>query len=191
MCHVLLSSLSINKCATFIRTIIETPFTLKIFIIATYIIPVLTVFHISLLYAYALHGWAHNNTTEWSKGAVTTDIEIPTVIPSVPHSHDPDTGSVAASRLKSTMKNISGTSWSTPTQILVDTTATGTTEIRAALGKPELVKRTLRRDLTKHLPQIHNHITTCSLTINGLRPTYFFYLWQWHTFTQPFHCVCD
>jgi len=33
-----------------------------IFIIATYIIPVLTVFHISLLYAYALHGWAHNTT---------------------------------------------------------------------------------------------------------------------------------
>ena len=97
--------------------------------------------------------WECSNRVSFScKGAVTTDIEIRTVKCTVPHSHDSNPDSVAACRLKSTMKNISGTSRGTPTQILVDTTATATTEIRAALGNPESVKRTLRRERAKYLP---------------------------------------
>ncbi|KAK2145597.1 hypothetical protein LSH36_669g01023 [Paralvinella palmiformis] len=69
------------------------------------------------------------------------DIEIQTVIRIVPHDQDPNPDFVAAlSKLKSTMKNKSGTSPSPLTQILVETMATATTEIRAALGDPEVVK---------------------------------------------------
>ena len=100
--------------------------------------------------------------------AVTTHIEIPTVILSVPHTHDPNPESVAASRMKSTTKNISGTSRGTLTQIFVDTTATGTTEIRAALGNPELVKRTLRRERAKHLPPNPQSIQDLDLEDYGL-----------------------
>ena len=84
-------------------------------------------------------------------GAVTKDIEISTLIRIVPHTHDPNPDSVAASRLKSTTKNKSGTSRGTPTQILVETTATARTEICCALGNPKVVKRTLHRDGAKHL----------------------------------------
>ena len=37
------------------------------------------------------------------------------------------------------MNNKSGTSRGTPTQILVETTVTATTETRAALGNPEVI----------------------------------------------------
>jgi len=99
---------------------------------------------------------------------VTTHIEIPTVILSVPHTDDPNPDSVAASRMKSTTKNISGTPRGTLTQIFVDTTATGTTEIRAALGNPELVKRTLRRERAKHLPPNPQSIQDLDLEDYGL-----------------------
>jgi len=60
------------------------------------------------------------------KGAVTTDIDMQTVIVIriVPHTHDPNPDSVTTSRLKSTTKNKSGTSRGMPTQILVKTTVT-------------------------------------------------------------------
>jgi hypothetical protein len=86
------------------------------------------------------------------KGAVTTDIEIHTVIRTVPHTRDLNPDSVSASRLKNTMKNIRGISRDTPTPILVDTTATATAEIHAALGNPKVVKRTLHQERAKHLP---------------------------------------
>ena len=53
----------------------------------------------------------------------------------VQHTHNPDPVSVAPNRLKSTMKNKSGTPSATPTQILVETTATAASEMRVALGK--------------------------------------------------------
>ena len=65
--------------------------------------------------------------------------------------------SVPASRLKSTMRKISGTSPGTRTPILVDTTASATAEIGAALGNPKVVKGKLRREHGKHLPPNPEH----------------------------------
>jgi hypothetical protein len=83
------------------------------------------------------------------------DIDIWTVIPTVSHTHNPNSESVAASRLKSTMMNISGILRGTPNQILVDTTSTAIIEIRATLGNPIVLKRTIRRGRAKH-----NHFKT-------------------------------
>ena len=54
------------------------------------------------------------------------------------HTQDPNPCSVAACRLKGTMKKVSGTSRDTPTPILLDTTAIAANEIRAAPGNPEV-----------------------------------------------------
>ena len=69
------------------------------------------------------------------KGAAIMDIETKRVIHTVPHTHDPSHYAVAASRLKSMIKKISGTSRGTPTPIHVDTTASATTGV-CALGNP-------------------------------------------------------
>ena len=46
----------------------------------------------------------------------------------------------------------SGTSRGTPTPILLDTAAPATSEIRAALGNPEVVTRAVDQERAKHLP---------------------------------------
>ena len=85
--------------------------------------------------------------------AGTTNIEIPTVIPTIPHDHDSDPDPVAASRRKITMKNTKGKSRGTPTKILVDTTTTVTTEISVGVDNPPVVKRAIRRESVKYLHQ--------------------------------------
>ena len=59
---------------------------------------------------------------------------------------------VAARRLESMMKKISGTLWGMPRMILMDTKALATTEIHDSLGNPKVVKRTLLQEHAKLLP---------------------------------------
>ena len=74
------------------------------------------------------------------KRAATTDIGIQRLIHTVSHTRDPNPDYVAAVR-----------PCGTPVLILVDNTP-ATTEIRAALDNPEVVKHTLCRERAKHLP---------------------------------------
>ncbi|XP_041369007.1 uncharacterized protein LOC121383200 [Gigantopelta aegis] len=87
------------------------------------------------------------------KGGVTSDLEIKTIVSFTQHSHDPQDQSVAVAKLRSAMKERAGTSRGTLTQLLVDSISDTPVDVRAELGKPDHIKRALRRERAKHMPK--------------------------------------
>ena len=76
-----------------------------------------------------------------------------TVISSTPHSHDPQEHSVAVTKLRATLKEHAAGSRGTLSQLLVDHTTETPVEVRAELGNPDTVKRSLRRERAKTMPK--------------------------------------
>jgi len=76
-----------------------------------------------------------------------------TITGSTPHNHDPQDQSVAVTKLRSAIKERAGTSRGTLTQLLVDSTIDTPVAVRADLGNPEHIKRSLRRERSKHMPK--------------------------------------
>ena len=70
-----------------------------------------------------------------------------------PHSHDGNSETVEATKIRSILKETATTSRRTPAQILADQTAQVPFEIRAVMGVRESIKRTIRREKAKLYPK--------------------------------------
>ena len=92
------------------------------------------------------------------KAAITTDLEMKNVISSTPHTHDPHDTAVSATKLRTTERERAGSSRGTLTQLLTDITSDAPIEVRAELGNPETIKRSLRCERAKHLPKNPNSV---------------------------------
>ena len=76
-----------------------------------------------------------------------------TVTSSTSHSHDPQQQAVAVTKLRASLKERAAGSRDTLTQLISDQTTGTRVDIRAGLGNPETVKRSLRRERAKHMPK--------------------------------------
>jgi hypothetical protein len=74
------------------------------------------------------------------------------VIRSSAHSHDVSKVTVAAIKVRTTLKDQASTSRGTPAQLLADHTASVPVEVRVVIGQRESVKRTVRREKAKSFP---------------------------------------
>jgi len=86
------------------------------------------------------------------KGSLTTDTEMARVIRSSAHSNDGSKVTVAAIKVRVTLKDQVSSSRGTLAQLLSNHTATVPIEVRAAIGQRESVKRTVRREKAKSFP---------------------------------------
>ena len=83
------------------------------------------------------------------KGSLTTDTEMARVIRSSAPSHNGSKVTVAAVKVRTTLKDQVSTSRWTPAQLLADHTASVPVEVRAAIGQRESVKCTVCREKAK------------------------------------------
>ena len=72
--------------------------------------------------------------------------------------YDPHDTVVSATKLRTTMRERAGSSHGTLTQLLTDITSDTPIGVRAELGNPETIKRSLRREHAKHLPKNPNSV---------------------------------
>ena len=79
-----------------------------------------------------------------------------TVTSCVPNNHEGQQQSISATKIRTTLKEHAGTSRGTLTQLLVDYTTDVQVKVRAALFKPDSIKRSVRRQRAKHLPKNHS-----------------------------------
>ena len=70
-----------------------------------------------------------------------------------PHSHDPQEQSVAVAKLRYSLKERAAGSRGILTRLMSDHTTDVPVDVRAALGNPDTVKRSLRRERAKHMPK--------------------------------------
>jgi len=105
-------------------------------------------------YARKTVRWECSNRTAFScKGGISTNAEMNTINSSTPHSHDPRDQAVAVAKLKATLKEQASVSRGTPGQLIADHTTEIPVGVRADLGNPDVIKRTIRRERAKHLPK--------------------------------------
>ena len=98
--------------------------------------------------------WECSNRTAFScKGGVSTDSDIITVTSFRPHSHHPQDQAVAITKLRATWKDHAAGSRGTVTQLIADHTTYAPFDVRAGLGNPDTVKRSLRRECAKRMPK--------------------------------------
>ena len=86
------------------------------------------------------------------KGSLTTDTEMARVTRSSSHSHDGSKVTVAAAKVRATLKDKASISRGTPAQLLADHTASVPVEVRVAIGQRDSVKRPVRREKAKAFP---------------------------------------
>ena len=82
-----------------------------------------------------------------------------------PHSHDPQEQSVAVAKLGASLKERAAGSRGTLTQLMPDHTTDVPVDVHAALGNPDTVKRSLRRERAKHMPK--NPASLSELMLDG------------------------
>ena len=95
--------------------------------------------------------------TQWKafdcKRAVSTGAAVQTVHACTEHSYEPSDCTVAAAKLKVTMKQHAIATRGKPTQILADNAVTIAVDVCAALGRTASVKRTIRNHKKCALPK--------------------------------------
>jgi len=88
-----------------------------------------------------------------------------TVTSFTPHSHESQDQAIAITKLRASLKEHAAGSRGTVTQLIADHTTDTPVNIRADLGKPETIKRSLRRERSKHMPK--NPASLRELTLDG------------------------
>lgn len=87
------------------------------------------------------------------KGSLTTDLATQEVISNAAHTHERNYDRVAAAKVKVVMKDHATATRGKPSQILADNAVNVPVSVRAALGKMESVKRTIRNHKRGALPK--------------------------------------
>ena len=69
------------------------------------------------------------------------------------HSHEADAAKVQTAKVKESLKQQATVNRATPGQLIIDSTVNAAIFVRAAMGDPDIVKRTIRRQRAKHRPK--------------------------------------
>ena len=88
-----------------------------------------------------------------------------TVTNFTPRSQESQDQAMAITKLRASLKQHAAGSRGTVTQLIADHTTGTPVNIRADLGKPETIKRSLRRERSKHMPK--NSASLRELTLDG------------------------
>ena len=116
---------------------------------------------------------AKNNSIRWRcvkrtlgcKGCLTTTLTLENPVVSTPHMHDPCDAKVQATKCKASMKQRAKESFDKPSQILAHAMGDVAVDVRVELGKNDSVKRTLRNQRLRLMPDVPETIR--ELVIEG------------------------